>query len=140
MVGYLGTALRRIGAAFAVALALCQPVLADDVLRLPDIGNMADFRGQNGATGTFEVTGALDGRVFGTGIYTDDSDVPTAAVHAGLVGVGETRNLTIKILAGKSQLSGIVEPWHRLLRLRPVGGQLHVPRRPGCGATGRRNA
>jgi hypothetical protein len=106
MVGYVGAALRRIGAAFAVALALSQAGLADDVLRLPDTGNMVDFRGQNGATGTFEVTGALDGRGFGTEIYTDDSDVPTAAVHAGLVRVGETRNLSIKILAGKASYRG----------------------------------
>lgn len=89
-----------------IALALIQPAFAEDVFLLPDTGNMVDFRGQNGATGVFQVTGALDGRVYGTGVYTDDSDVPTAAVHAGLVGVGETRNLTIKILGGKASYQG----------------------------------
>lgn len=106
MVGNIVTALRHIGAVAAIAFALCHPALAEDVFVLPDTGNMVDFRGQSGATGVFQVTGALDGRVYGTGVYTDDSDVPTAAVHAGLVGVGETRNLTIKILGGKASYQG----------------------------------
>ena len=36
------------------------------------------------------VTGRTDGRIFGTETYTDDSDLATAAVHAGLLAPGET--------------------------------------------------
>jgi hypothetical protein len=79
---------------------------AAEVLALPDTGNLVDYRGQNGAVGTFQVTGATDGRVIGTRIYTDDSDVPTAAVHAGVVQPRETRNLSIKILGGKASYQG----------------------------------
>ncbi len=35
------------------------------------------------------VVGRLDGRVWGSGSYTDDSDLGTAAVHAGLLKPGE---------------------------------------------------
>jgi LCCL domain len=93
-------------AAVVVLVFAAQPNSAQDVYALPQTGNMADFRGQNGATGVFQVTGADDGRVYGTEIYTDDSDVPTAAVHAGLVRVGETRNLKIRILGGKASYRG----------------------------------
>lgn len=39
------------------------------------------------------VTGKLNGSVWGSGPYTDDSDMGVAAVHAGLVSVGETATL-----------------------------------------------
>jgi hypothetical protein len=39
------------------------------------------------------VTGALNGAVWGSGPYTDDSDFGVAAVHAGLAEVGETVTL-----------------------------------------------
>lgn len=39
------------------------------------------------------VTGKLNGAVWGSGPYTDDSDFGVAAVHAGLVDVGETVTL-----------------------------------------------
>lgn len=83
-----------------------QPVVSAEVYALPDSGNMVDFRGQDGATGLFEVTGATDGEIFGTSVYTDDSDVATAAVHAGIVRPGETRDLTIEIVGSKSKYRG----------------------------------
>lgn len=39
------------------------------------------------------VTGKLNGAVWGSGPYTDDSDMGVAAVHAGLISVGETATL-----------------------------------------------
>ena len=39
------------------------------------------------------VTGKLEGSVWGSGPYTDDSDFGVAAVHAGLASVGETVTL-----------------------------------------------
>lgn len=101
--------LRAAAAAFvgaALMLAVSGAAVAGGVMQLPDSGNLVDYRGQNGATGVFRVTGSTDGRVFGTDVYTDDSDVATAAVHAGVVSPGETRNLTIEIVAGKAGYRG----------------------------------
>jgi len=92
--------------AFVVAALFAVSAFADDVMAVPDSGNLVDYRGQDGATGTFRITGATDGTVYGTGIYTDDSDLATAAVHAGLVRPGETRDLTIEILPGRAGYQG----------------------------------
>lgn len=40
--------------------------------------------------------------MWGTGIYTDDSYVATAAVHSGVVADGETRTILVAILPGQS--------------------------------------
>ena len=63
--------------------------------------NMTNYRGKNGQTFIFKVTGTNNGRIWGgkNNIYTDDSDVATAAVHAGVVKVGETKTISIKVLA-----------------------------------------
>lgn len=63
--------------------------------------NFADYDGAVGDTFCYPLTGALDGRIYGTNIYTDDSDLATAAVHAGLLHVGETKNITMRIIAGQ---------------------------------------
>src|ERR1700710_91297 len=49
---------------------------------LPDPGNLTDYRDKVGQTFVFTVTGASDGSVYGDGVYTDDSQIATAAVHA----------------------------------------------------------
>ena len=50
---------------------------------LPDPGTLTTYRGQNGKTFLFEVTGTTDRSIAGTDIYTDDSALSMAAVHAG---------------------------------------------------------
>jgi LCCL domain len=65
------------------------------------------LRGQNGkrvsyrcpANGTF-------GRVWGTDVYTDDSSVCTAAVHAGLLSPQSGGIVTIEIRAGQASYAG----------------------------------
>lgn len=64
------------------------------------------FRGQIGKALTFRVKGSNSGIVWGSDIYTDDSDVGTAAVHAGLLKVGEIRSVTVTIVEGQSAYSG----------------------------------
>jgi hypothetical protein len=100
--------LRAAIAVFAgiVFTALAGIALADEVHSLPDSGNLVDFRGQDGAVGVFRVTGSTEGRIYGTDVYTDDSDVGTAAVHAGVVSPGEVKNLRIEIVAGKTSYRG----------------------------------
>jgi hypothetical protein len=70
--------------------------------------DMTTYRGNNGTTYTFTVTGTNDGGVWGgaDGIYTDDSKLGTAAVHAGLVNIGQTSNIKVTVLAGQSRYTG----------------------------------
>jgi hypothetical protein len=55
-----------------------------------------------------KVTGTNEGNVWGgaNGIYTDDSRVGKAAVHAGLLKVGEQKVLNVTIVPGQSSYHG----------------------------------
>ena len=66
--------------------------------------NMKDYRGNNGSVYTFQVTGKTSGRIWGgsDNVYTDDSEIATAAVHAGLVSPGSTAIIKVTILPGRS--------------------------------------
>ena len=70
--------------------------------------NMTNYRGNNGTTYTFNIVGTNDGNVWGgaDGIYTDDSKLGTAAVHAGLVSVGASANIKVTVLQGQSGYRG----------------------------------
>src|SRR5688500_3014661 len=53
----------------------------------------ADLRSLEGKIGQsffFQVTGDANGPLWGTDIYTSDSNLGTACVHAGLLKVGQT--------------------------------------------------
>lgn len=52
------------------------------------------------------VVGQLDGDVWGTGIYTSDSNIHAAAVHAGVVAVGQSRTIQIQRLSGQASYQG----------------------------------
>jgi len=58
------------------------------------------------STHSFFIIGTDDGGVWGTDIYTDDSSISTAAVHAGLVQVGEAALVTIRLLPGLERYTG----------------------------------
>ena len=62
-----------------------------------DPGNLTAFRANIGETYSFTVTGSVDGVVWGDGIYTDDSDLSTAAVHAGVLAAGQTGVVTVQM-------------------------------------------
>jgi len=70
--------------------------------------NMTNYRGQNGTVYTFRMTGSNDGSVWGggNGIYTDDSKLSTAAVHAGVLQVGQTADVKVTVVAGQSSYNG----------------------------------
>jgi ElaB/YqjD/DUF883 family membrane-anchored ribosome-binding protein len=55
----------------------------------PDPGMLVDIDGEEGSEMLFEVTGSTDGAVWGTDVYTNDSSLSTAAVHAGALRNGE---------------------------------------------------
>lgn len=72
----------------------------------PDPGNLNAYRTSVGQTLTFQVTGTTDGRVWGTDIYTDDSDLSTSAVHAGAIGVGQSGIVTVQVLGPQTAYQG----------------------------------
>ncbi len=71
--------------------------------------NMTAYRGKNGTTHTFRVTGKSNGRIWGgeNRVYTDDSDIATAAVHAGLLTAGEAGTVTVEIQGGRNSYPSI---------------------------------
>jgi hypothetical protein len=54
----------------------------------------------------YQVTGSTRGRVWGTDIYTDDSSIAAAAVHAGLLQPDETGTIMVTILPGRETYNG----------------------------------
>lgn len=72
-------------------------------------GNLVSYRGNNNQMYTFIVTGSNSGPLWGTTIYTDDSNVATAAVHAGFVALGQTRTLTVIILPSQSSYTSTTQ-------------------------------
>jgi hypothetical protein len=59
-----------------------------------------------GQTYYFRVRGEDEGSVWGTDIYTGDSALAAAAVHAGVVAVGETTVVKITVIEPLSQFQG----------------------------------
>ena len=75
-------------------------------ITLPDPGDLSGHRGQNGTMLTFEVTGDASGAVWGDGVYTDDSRLAAAAVHAGVLQPGQTGLVGVEILPGQESYEG----------------------------------
>ena len=70
---------------------------------------LEEYRGMGETILNVTVTGTTEGNVWGTGIYSDDSDISKAAVHAGIVKIGETKTVRITILPGQSSYVGTVQ-------------------------------
>ncbi len=73
---------------------------------LADPGTLSNYQGQVGKVLLIRVTGTTTGNVWGTGVYTDDSTLAAAAVHAGVVGNGKTAVVRVTILAGQNAYQG----------------------------------
>jgi hypothetical protein len=73
-----------------------------------DPGSLVEYRTPDnlGKSLIFWITGELTGSVWGTEIYTDDSRLAAAAVHAGLVQPGETAMVRVTILPGRNSYRG----------------------------------
>lgn len=61
-----------------------------------------------GTTFYFRVTGAADGSVWGTDVYTGDSALASAAVHAGSVAAGETAVVRVTVMPPPPRFQGSV--------------------------------
>ena len=64
--------------------------------------NATAYRGNIGKIYYIPITGFTSGSVWGTDIYTDDSNIATAAIHAGVIKEGEKKVVAIRILEGKN--------------------------------------
>jgi LCCL domain len=88
----------------------------DEIRALLDQGFLAsdapariqDLCDTPGTTYYFRVTGAVDGSLWGTDIYTADSALAAAAVHAGALGAGETAVVRVTVMPPLAQYQGSV--------------------------------
>lgn len=64
--------------------------------------NLSAWRGQSGQSLTFTLTGGTTGAVWGDDIYSDDSSLSAAAVHAGVLRPGETGVVTVELLGAQT--------------------------------------
>jgi hypothetical protein len=87
---------------------------------LSDPGALTEYRGQIGKSYRFEVTGVtvkgppVDSSlphppIWGSGIYTDDSTLAAAAVHAGVLKPGEKGIVRVTIQPGLAAYEGSVQ-------------------------------
>lgn len=74
-------------------------------LHMPRTGNMESFKDMIGKTFSLTLTGSSSGKIWGSDIYTYDSDLATAAVHAGSLKEGETGTILITMLPGQDSYS-----------------------------------
>lgn len=90
---------------------------------------MSAMRGRTGTSFIVQAVGSANGPVWGTGVYTDDSAIASAAVHAGLLKPGELGFLRVTITAGRpsydaSERNGVKSqaygPWEGSFRLERV--------------------
>jgi len=95
-------------------------------------GNMVALCNQIGKTYYFRVHGEERGNVWGTDIYTGDSALPAAAVHAGAVGLGESAVVKVTVVEPLSQYRGCTRngissqsygQYRTAYRVDPVGGE-----------------
>ena len=68
--------------------------------------SLASLRGRPGTSFIVQVVGAASGSVWGTGVYTDDSSIAAAAVHAGLLKPGELAFLRVTVEGGRDSFAG----------------------------------
>jgi hypothetical protein len=78
-----------------VSLVSATMTVPDQVQQPTTYLELTKHRGTVGLRIDVNVTGQVNGVVYGSSIYSDDSDLNTAAVHAGVVKVGETKAVTV---------------------------------------------
>lgn len=72
----------------------------------PDPGNLNGFHDQAGKPLAFRVTGTAGAGVYGTDVYTTDSPLAVAAVHAGVLRVGQTGTVRVTVVAHHPAFKG----------------------------------
>lgn len=72
----------------------------------PDPGTLSSLAGRKTGSFLFEVTGATSGSVWGTDLYTTDSRLAAAAVHAGVLQAGERGVVKVTLEPGQPSYAG----------------------------------
>ena len=67
--------------------------------------NLSTLRSQAGLSVSLKVMGAR-GTLRGTGIYSDDSSIGAAAVHAGVLRLGESGYVRVTVRPGQASYIG----------------------------------
>ena len=70
---------------------------------------MVGYRGNNNVTYTFMLTGSNSGSLWGTTIYTDDSTLSVAAVHAGFALLNQNVVITVMVLPGQGSYTSTTQ-------------------------------
>jgi hypothetical protein len=73
---------------------------------LPDPGNLTGMQAQVGKRFVFRVTGVAGGSVWGTDVYTADSNLAAAAVHAGVLRAGQSGLVRVKVVPPPASFTG----------------------------------
>jgi hypothetical protein len=76
---------------------------------IADPGHLVSYQHQAGKVIAFKVTGVARGYVYGTGTYTLDSALATAAVHSGVLKDGKTGVVKVKILGQVGAFTGSMQ-------------------------------
>ena len=79
---------------------------ADHADAQPDPGNLVGYEAQVGQSFSFSVTGQTAGPLWGTDVYTTDSLLACAAVHAGKVRPGERKVVRVTIVTPPPAFQG----------------------------------
>ncbi|HOS91312.1 MAG TPA: LCCL domain-containing protein [Prolixibacteraceae bacterium] len=92
----------------SLSMAIFLPATSQEVIEGSWTMQASSFRKQTGKQITiqFPAGGTLSNRIWGTDLYTDDSSVGTAAVHAGLITVKEGGTVTIEMRPGAQEYEG----------------------------------
>ena len=75
---------------------------------LSDPGSMTSYKDQIGKSFYIHLTGSAAGSVWGTDVYTHDSNLAAAAVHAGALSLGQTAVVKATLVQGPTLYSGCV--------------------------------
>ena len=82
-------------------------LMASSLQAQPDPGTLTGYRNNpRPAELLFKVTGSREGSCYGTDVYTDDSRLAVAAVHAGVLRAGETGVVRVVLLPGQASYPG----------------------------------
>ncbi len=107
---------------------------ANAVAQADKTPNIAAFRGHAGKTLTFEVTGSINGPLWGSGVYTDDSSPAVAAVHAGIVQPGQKAMVRVTVQDGLPAFQGSTANGVTSQAFGPWEGAYKIERAPAGAA------
>jgi hypothetical protein len=81
-------------------------IVSASIVTPPRSSSLGSYRDLVGQSLTIPVVGSASGSIWGTDVYTDDSSIGVAAVHAGLVQPGEFAFVKVTLLPGQAKYDG----------------------------------